>query len=389
MEELTSSNKELMELASALSEKTVEQKQMLLVLLGYSIAEDEIYKIRRDNIVVLPVGQNLDNSTKGDVEIMKNIRKRKDGRWEARLKLNNKRISVYGKTQKECYNKLQKVKKANKNVSNSPQKNVTLFNFAKFWLNNFKKIEVKSSTFNLYENLINHMEELNNPLNSYKTSDLQLFLNTFGQTRIKELIYQLLKQIFKKALELDYIKKDVASFLTKGKIERIKKRSFTIDEQKKIMTNLKNNKLSRYILAYLLLGARLSELSSIKKANIKDEYLYIEGTKTKSAQRWVKISKRYQNILLSYDEPLFNWSSNTLKAKMRAFFQKLKIPGTTHMLRHTFSTNLYYLGADDNTRKQYLGHSSIVVTNDIYTHLDPTIKKEDIREIYGDLYPEF
>lgn len=311
-----------MELASALSEKTVEQKQMLLVLLGYSIAEDEIYKIRRDNIVVLPGGQNLDNSTKGDVEIMKNIRKRKDGRWEARLKLNNKRISVYGKTQKECYNKLQKVKKANKNVSNSPQKNVTLFNFAKFWLNNFKKIEVKSSTFNLYENLINHMEELNNPLNSYKTSDLQLFLNTFGQTRIKELIYQLLKQIFKKALELDYIKKDVASFLTKGKIERIKKRSFTIDEQKKIMTNLKNNKLSRYILAYLLLGARLSELSSIKKANIKDEYLYIEGTKTKSAQRWVKISKRYQNILLSYDEPLFNWSSNTLKAKMRVFFSK-------------------------------------------------------------------
>ena len=69
-----------MELASALSEKTVEQKQMLLVLLGYSIAEDEIYKIRRDNIVVLPGGQNLDNSTKGDVEIMKNIRKRKDGR---------------------------------------------------------------------------------------------------------------------------------------------------------------------------------------------------------------------------------------------------------------------------------------------------------------------
>lgn len=59
------------------------------------------------------------------------------------------------------------------------------------------------------------------------------------------------------------------------------------------------------------------------------------------------------------------------------------------MLRHTFSTNLYYLGADDNTRKQYLGHSSIMVTNDIYTHLNPTIKKSDILDIYKDLYPTF
>ena len=58
-----------------------------------------------------------------------------------------------------------------------------------------------------------------------------------------------------------------------------------------------------------------------------------------------------------------------------------------HSLRHTFSTNLYYLGVPDKERQAQLGHASIVITNDIYTHLDPTITKNDILELYGEWYP--
>ena len=43
----------------------------------------------------------------------------------------------------------------------------------------------------------------------------------------------------------------------------------------------------------------------------------------------------------------------------------------------------------DKQRQEYLGHSSIAITNDIYTHLDPTITKEDILNLYIDLYPNF
>ena len=38
-------------------------------------------------------------------------------------------------------------------------------------------------------------------------------------------------------------------------------------------------------------------------------------------------------------------------------------------------------------RQAYLGHASIKTTNDIYTHLDPTITREDIIKLYEDLYP--
>ena len=320
---------------------------------------------------------------------MKNIRKRQDGRWEGRIYINGKRKSCFAKTQNECYKNLQLLKKQSKKKLETSNETFKLYNFAKYWLETFKKVEVKESTYKMYENLISHLSKLNKSINSYTTEDLQVFLNSLGQTRIKELVYQVLKQIFKKALQLDYVKKDVAQFLIKGKIEKIQKRSFTLEEQRIIMSNLRNNTISKYILAYLLLGARLSELKSIKKENIKEDYVLIEGSKTKNAHRWVKVSQKYKQILMSYKEPIFNCQSGTIKAKMREFFENVGIKGSTHMLRHTFSTNLYYLGADDNTRKQYLGHSSIVVTNDIYTHLDPTIKKEDIIKIYDDLYPKF
>ena len=41
-----------------------------------------------------------------------------------------------------------------------------------------------------------------------------------------------------------------------------------------------------------------------------------------------------------------------------------------HQFRHTYATILYKAGVDIKTAQSYLGHSSIDVTMDIYTHLD-------------------
>jgi len=41
----------------------------------------------------------------------------------------------------------------------------------------------------------------------------------------------------------------------------------------------------------------------------------------------------------------------------------------THMLRHEYSTNLFYSGVDEMEAQQLMGHADISTTRKIYTHL--------------------
>lgn len=47
------------------------------------------------------------------------------------------------------------------------------------------------------------------------------------------------------------------------------------------------------------------------------------------------------------------------------------------------------MGAENKRSQTNLERSSNVIANDIYTHLDPTITKEDIVNLYKGFYPCF
>ena len=87
---------------------------------------------------------------------------------------------------------------------------------------------------------------------------------------------------------------------------------------------------------------------------------------------------------------MFQKEKNYYTKAFQEYITKLGIKNKKlHDLRHTFSSNLFYLEIPDKKRQYLLGHASISITNDIYTHLDPNIKKQDILNLYKDLYPEF
>ncbi len=54
---------------------------------------------------------------------------------------------------------------------------------------------------------------------------------------------------------------------------------------------------------------------------------------------------------------------------------------TPHELRHTYCTNLYYAGIDAATAMVLMGHSSITVTLNIYTHLDKSHTTSSIQKL--------
>ena len=60
------------------------------------------------------------------------------------------------------------------------------------------------------------------------------------------------------------------------------------------------------------------------------------------------------------------------KDKSKVPIQLIADDITPHMFRHTYATSLYYAGIDIKTAQTLLGHSSIQMTMDVYTHLDQT-----------------
>lgn len=53
---------------------------------------------------------------------------------------------------------------------------------------------------------------------------------------------------------------------------------------------------------------------------------------------------------------------------------KEEVHFTMHQFRHTFCTMLYKAGVDVKMAQDILGHNSVSVTLDIYTHLDQSLK---------------
>lgn len=324
-------------------------------------------------------------------EDLKYIRKRKDGRWEYRRTIENKRVSAYASTLKQII-QLKKHLESNQVLIEYKVRPsaVTVIDYVTNWLQTYKLNNVSKSSQNMYLSALSKLQELTQPINKVKTTDLQKVVNKIEQPSIRKYTVFLLKQAFKLATIEEVVQKNVAEYVEVGKIEEEKGRSLTLAEQRILLANLHKYKIGKLILFYLLTGCRPGEGVKIKKSDINFEKNVIEvkGTKTKNAKRFVLISEKLKLLLQEEYNNIFCYSYDYMQKQFAKITAELSIENAPpHSLRHTFSTNLYYLGVPDKERQAQLGHASIVMTNDIYTHLDPTITKNDILELYGEWYP--
>lgn len=319
---------------------------------------------------------------------MKYLTKRKDGRWQGAKVIDGKRRFVYARTQKECIEKLQKLGKQRKKSI----KVVSVAEFAMYFLETYKKGNVGERTYADYESTVKRHLNIKTPLNKVTTMQLQDLLNKLPATRIRTEVYQLLRQIFKKAYELDLIKKDVSAFLEKGKVAKAERRALTVEEQAALISALCDDTFSRRVMFYLCTGARPSEFATVRKDELRPGWVKINGSKTAKATRWIKISDRLYNILLNAPTEFFKFDLKKFRQRLQRKCAEVGIMYDVdiYTLRHTFATNLYIIGVAEKDRQTYMGHASgSSMTNDVYTTFSPDVKRENIYDIYGDYLPEF
>ncbi len=329
----------------------------------------------------------------------KHCSKRKDGRWQYSKQkdgwLYYAIASTYAKLlAKIPFIKPRRIKKL-KNYKSGKMSVVQYFEFYKEHFVNNKKITEKSKEewTSLIETKLEPFFK-NLPLENLTTELVQDFVDGIKGERMQERVYQKVVRVLQKA----YITNKIKNELTQGLDKPIKtihnKRSpMTLTEQIAFVKEARHSDVYAMAIFALVTGARREGILAFNLNEDIDETrmkLHIKETKTENSDRWIDVTPQFVTFLKQNMKcPMFKMHPTTATDKIKTIYKNCGINKTLHELRHTCSANLYFLGAKDKYRQMYLGHASIVITNDIYTNIKEDIPKSSLLELYGDLYPSF
>lgn len=297
--------------------------------------------------------------------------------------------------------------------------NYTLSSWAEYWYHNFKKNQVSDTTKQNYVSCIkNHImgsSISNKCISEITTVDLQSIVNyaysVKNLTRTTKLLFDTLKQMFNRAFLLNEINKDVSLNLMLPKIQLNKRTPLNENEIKVFLSaNNLNIHEKAFIYLALLAGLRRGEILALSKNDIDftRKIIFVNKTiefpknigrikqspKSKSGIRTIPIVPQLEEILIrlctqqSSAHIFVDPATGQLFTKSKSYYfwkniiKKINSYNTScmnplvlsknitpHVLRHTYATALYYAKVGIKDAQYLLGHSSIEMTMDVYTHL--------------------
>lgn len=212
------------------------------------------------------------------------IYKDSKGRWCSVLTIGRneegklKRKYFYGKTKKEVSDKLTEYKYKNMNDMLPIDESITIEQYFKYWLFEYKINEVKPSTITRYEGIyrryIKSSQISNIKLKDLRAAHLQNYYNTLINDKIISsstilTINKVLKSAFTQAIKEGYLLKNYCTMVSLPK--KVKKDEivyFTIEEQKAFIQACNGYRLEALFLFALGTGLRLGELLALKWSDI-------------------------------------------------------------------------------------------------------------------------
>lgn len=340
------------------------------------------------------------------------MKKRADGRYCKQIFVGyhpdgrRKMKTIYGKTIKE-------VEKKERDIRNDLELGVfvendkmTVGQWADEWLEIYKK-GLKSNTYNVYKYCVSaHFETIRQfKLRDLKLSHLQIIANELVEIsnfRAAEIFKSTVSQMLEKAVENELISKNIASKIKLPKKQKTQKRALSKVEVSEILSLNISLKTRCFIEIMLFCGLRRGEAWALTKNDIDfgnktitvNKTIYFDTTdgrkiligtpKSKSSNRTVPIPDILINDLTKYIQSIngqylfdgelmkeyqFRKMWNDFICIYKTNVSVVKDDITPHIFRHTYATMLYNAGVDIKTAQYLLGHATIQMTLDIYTHL--------------------
>jgi len=291
----------------------------------------------------------------------------------------------------------------------------TVAEWVAHWLYLYKKPIIKSSTFERYKlslaaYIAPSLGEI--PLNLLTADRVQEFYNSLLEQRLRtgtiKHVHAVLCPALAAAVEQGLITRNACERAVIPRTPRHEIRTLSEEEVAVMERFAKENPTTYNELFIVLLytGMRLGELQAVRTGDLNSTYrtitisktikrrgdvMVITTPKTASSIRVIPLCEKALKILRlrgihSQSGYLFETKDglplgyhNTRRA-FNAFLKHCGLPKniTIHSLRHTFATRLLEKGANPKTVSELLGHSSVRITLDIYTHVSKGEKQRVI-----------
>lgn len=351
---------------------------------------------------------------------MPKYKKRADGRYQSNIcvdidKETGKRVfkTIYARTINDIENEKADIKdKLNKGIY-ADDKGMTVGIWAKKWFET-EKATCGIRTKEMYElNVFNHIiPELGAiRLRDLKKSDIQIMINKRANyRRTCEQLRMATRQMLDSAIEDGLIYKNVGLKINLPPKYKEEKRPLTDVEKAAIKKTDFTDKEKVYVYIILYCGLRRGEVLALSRSDIdlKNKEISIRNAvtfdhgkavlkpypKSTAGIRSVPIPEALTEILESYIKQLKGlylfemerksglMSKSSYDKFWGKIFDKINTSAggnkdlevihglSAHVFRHNYATMLYYNDIDVKDAQRLLGHSSIKLTLDIYTHLD-------------------
>lgn len=263
-----------------------------------------------------------------------------------------------------------------------------LYDYLEEWIETVKAPKIKAKSLKVLKSGIeNYIKPTiqNKALNECKASEMLKAIEKCPYSYMRQVVYSILRAVFKRAYQYDLIEDNPAEKLDFVKHTRKKGRALTTDEQTRFVKSLENEPTRELWLFYLLSGCRCGEALTVLWQDIDEKRgrIFIRGTKTENAQRYIplfpQIAEFFQNKEKE-NERIFPYTMRAVKCAFDRIRKKCGIQFRIHDLRHTFATRCLENGISTKTVAKWLGHKHTSTTEEIYSHLLTEFEKQEIKK---------
>lgn len=362
------------------------------------------------------------------------ITQRPDGRYMGRVMYNGERHTVYAKTLTEIKSKMTDLRYALEHGTYIKKEMITFDDWFVEWIDTYKKNTVKQGTVDSYNK--HYSAYIKKPLGKMKLIDIrpehiQRLLNNMSNDGYSDdtitLTYCVLSGAFKQAYKNELIAKNPFLFISKPKGKAMKERVvFTSEQQEIYMKYAEKSYLCNLFQLAICTGMRNGELGGLLWSDVdfKNKVIHIRHTlipskgggwridtpKTRTSKRDIPMIGKAYDILKRQEKEYKKYCGNVAKINNNDFvFSVLGEPisrkritheievmlcnmeaddvefpyFTLHTTRHTFATRCIENGMDPQVLKTILGHATLSMTMDLYSHVLPDTKAEQMEKVSG------